>query len=67
MISWQPFNPLLNELQSLNGPFWKSLQKLQQEVNQSFERWTGAPGRGWAGGYPAVNIREDGDDLHDRS
>jgi HSP20 family protein len=59
-----PFSPLWNELQALqNGPMWRPLQNLQQEVNRIFDRWTGPTGRGWAGGYPAVNMWEDGEFL----
>jgi HSP20 family protein len=41
---------------------WRPLQNLQQEVNRIFERWTGPTGR-LPGGYPAVNVWEDGDQI----
>jgi hypothetical protein len=48
---WQSFNPV-----------WNQLQQLQEEMNHLFDRW-GGKGRRWLGlgGYPAVNVWEDGD------
>jgi HSP20 family protein len=48
---WQSFNPVLNQL-----------QQLQEEMNHLFDRW-GGEGRRFLGlgGYPAVNVWEDGD------
>jgi HSP20 family protein len=48
---WQSFNPV-----------WNQLQQLQEEMNHLFDRW-GGEGRRFLGlgGYPAVNVWEDGD------
>jgi HSP20 family protein len=63
MTRGQLFNPLWNELQALQGGnLWRPLQNLQHEVNRIFDRWN-VPGRAVGGGYPAVNIWEDGDNV----
>ena len=46
-------------------PVWGHLQQLQSEMNQLLDRW--GDGRRWlnmAGGYPPVNLWEEGDVLH---
>jgi HSP20 family protein len=64
MVRGQFFNPFWSELQALqNGPMWRPLQNLQHEVNRIFERWNAPNGRGYAGGYPTINMWEDGDNL----
>src|SRR5262249_34574768 len=53
MSRWQPFNPL-----------WNQLQHLQGEMNRVFERW-GEDGGRLLGltAYPPVNVWEDADDV----
>jgi HSP20 family protein len=48
---WQSFNPV-----------WNQLGQLQEEMNNLFERW-GDQGRRFLGlgGYPPLNVWEDGD------
>jgi HSP20 family protein len=49
---WQPFVPM-----------WNPLQQLQGEMNRLFDRWSG-PGNGsGAAGFPAVNVWEEGEQL----
>jgi HSP20 family protein len=64
---WQSFSPVWNQLQELNnGPLWNQLQSLQTEMNRVFDRWTGdgSPGRGFAVGYPVVNVWEDQESVY---
>ena len=48
---WRPANTV-----------WNQLQQLQQEMNQLFSRWGDDGGR-WTGGYPAVNVWDDADQV----
>jgi HSP20 family protein len=49
---WQPFSPLFNQLQQLQG-----------EMNRLFDRWGGGPFEG-AAAFPPVNVWEEGDHLY---
>jgi HSP20 family protein len=49
---WQPFSPV-----------WSQLAQLQDEVNRLFHRWGGDGNRRPAGGFPAVNVWEEGEAL----
>jgi HSP20 family protein len=47
------------------NPVWNQLHQLQQEMNQLFSRW-GEDGGRWAGltgGYPAMNVWEDAEQV----
>jgi len=47
------------------NPVWNQLNHLQQEMNRLFSRWGEDGGRwtGLAGGFPAMNVWEDGDQV----
>jgi HSP20 family protein len=49
---WQAFNPV-----------WDQLQQFQQEMNRLFDRW-GDGGIFGASGFPALNVWEDGEEVH---
>jgi HSP20 family protein len=57
-------NPLWNELQQLGIAVpWRQLHNLQNEVNRLFDRWTDGSWRSALGGFPAINVWEDGEDV----
>jgi HSP20 family protein len=47
------------------NPVWNQLSQLQQEMNRLFSRWGDDGGRwtGLAGGFPAMNVWEDADQV----
>lgn len=55
LTRWQPANTV-----------WNQLQQLQQEMNQLFSRWgdDGGRGLGVPGGFPPLNVWEDGDQVY---
>jgi HSP20 family protein len=53
MARWQPFNPVLNQL-----------QQLQSEMNRLFDRWGGPDGNRETVAYPPVNIWEEGEAVY---
>ena len=55
LARWQPANTV-----------WNQLQQLQQEMNQLFSRWgdDGGRGLGVPGGFPPLNVWEDGDQVY---
>jgi HSP20 family protein len=50
---WQSFNPI-----------WNQLQQFQEEMNRVFDRWGNGSVFGSAGSFPALNVWEDGEQVH---
>jgi HSP20 family protein len=50
---WQSFNPV-----------WGQLQQFQDEMNRLFDRWGNGSGFSGPSGFPALNVWEEGNDLH---
>jgi HSP20 family protein len=53
LTRWQPFVPV-----------WNQLDQLQKEMGRIFERWgDGSRSTGLSGGYPPLNVWEEGDTV----
>ena len=50
---WQSFNPV-----------WNQLQQFQDEMNHLFDRWNLGNVFTGPSGFPALNVWEDGEDVH---
>jgi HSP20 family protein len=50
---WQSFNPV-----------WSQLHQFQDEMNRLFDRWGNGGTFGGSPGFPALNVWEDGNELH---
>lgn len=50
---WQSFNPV-----------WNQLQQFQDEMNRLFDRWGPGSAYGDPARFPALNVWEDGNELH---
>lgn len=54
LTRWQPFVPV-----------WNQLEQLQREMGRIFDRWgdNGVRGTGLSGGYPPLNVWEEGETV----
>jgi HSP20 family protein len=50
---WQSFNPV-----------WNQLQQFQDEMNRLFDRWHSGGSFFGPSAFPALNVWEDGEDVH---
>jgi HSP20 family protein len=50
--------------QGLFHPLWRQLNQFQGEMNRLFNNWTDGSWTGSVAGYPAVNMWEEGDEVH---
>lgn len=50
---WQSFHPV-----------WNQLQQFQEEMNRLFDRWGNGSTFGGPAGFPALNVWEDGEQVH---
>lgn len=48
----------------LYNPVWSQLQHFQDEMNRLIDRWGNGSTYGCAAGFPALNVWEDGNELH---
>ncbi|MHB1423379.1 MAG: Hsp20/alpha crystallin family protein [Gemmataceae bacterium] len=47
-----------------SNPVWNQLQQFQEEMNRLFDRWGNGNGFGSASAFPALNVWEDGEQVH---
>jgi HSP20 family protein len=52
-----------NGFGSVFTPLWQQMRQFQDEMNRVFDRWGNPRPADSAGGYPALNVWEEGDNL----